>query len=63
MNVLVSTLCLLCALVGAQAAPDAASLARIKAALQRPAPKLVINPPRADFRVNIEAIRPSTPPE
>ena len=31
---------------------------RIKAALERPAPKLVINLPKADFRVNIEAIRP-----
>ena len=45
------------ALIGAQA-PDAASFARIKAALQRPAPKLVIDVPRADFRVNIDAIRP-----
>ena len=44
-------------LVGAQA-PDAASLARIRAALQKPAPKLIIAVPKADFRVNIEAIRP-----
>jgi hypothetical protein len=46
-----------CALIGAQA-PDEASLARIKAALQKPAPKLVIAAPKADFRVNIDAIRP-----
>ncbi len=45
------------ALIGAQA-PDNASLARIKAALQKPAPKLVIVAPKADFRVNIDAIRP-----
>jgi hypothetical protein len=38
--------------------PDDASLARIKSALQKPAPKLIIPPPKADFRVNIEAIRP-----
>jgi hypothetical protein len=46
-------------LIGAQA-PDEASLARIKSALQKPAPKLVITapPPEADFRVNIDAIRP-----
>ena len=50
----------LCALLGAQAPStvDDASLARIKAALRRPAPKLVIEAPKADFRVNIEAIRP-----
>jgi hypothetical protein len=46
-----------CALIGAQA-PDDASLARIKAALQKPAPTLVINLPHADFRVNVEAVRP-----
>jgi len=50
----------LCALIGAQAAPrvDDASFARIKAALQKPAPTLVIAAPKADFRVNVEAIRP-----
>lgn len=58
MTVFVSTFCLACSLLGAQAAPDAASLARIKAALQKPAPRLVINPPKADFQINIEAIRP-----
>lgn len=52
------TVLLTMALLGAQAAPDEASLARIKAALQKPAPKLVIPPPKADFRVNIDAIRP-----
>lgn len=54
------------ALIGAQAPnalraqPDAASLARIKSALQKPAPTLVIAvaAPEADFRVNIDAIRP-----
>jgi hypothetical protein len=51
------SLWVVCALIGAQA-PDAASLARIKAALQKPAPKIVIGPPKADFRVNIDAIRP-----
>lgn len=45
------------ALIGAQA-PDEPSLARIKAALQKPAPRLVITAPKADFRVNIDAIRP-----
>lgn len=52
--------CFVCSLLGAQAPAtnDAASVARIKAALQKPAPKLVINPPKADFRVNIDAIRP-----
>jgi hypothetical protein len=50
----------LCALMGAQAAPavNDPSFARIKAALQRPAPRLIITAPKADFRVNIEAIRP-----
>ena len=55
-------------LIGAQA-PDEPSLARIKAALQKPAPALVIAvaAPQADFRVNIDAIRPfadifETPP-
>jgi hypothetical protein len=52
------TVLLTMALLGAQATPDDASLARIKAALQKPAPKLVIAPPKADFRVNIDAIRP-----
>src|SRR5438309_1762972 len=42
----------------AQARPDDASLARVKAALQKPAPRLVIVAPKADFRVNIDAIRP-----
>ncbi len=46
-----------CALLGAQA-PDDASLGRIRAALEKPPPTLVIDPPKADFRVNIEAIRP-----
>ena len=45
------------ALIGAQA-PDEHSLARIKAALQKPRPTLIINVPKADFRVNIDAIRP-----
>ena len=52
-------------LVGAQspfdtlrAQADAQTLARIRAALQKPAPKLVIVVPKTDFRVNIEAIRP-----
>ena len=45
------------ALIGAQG-PDEAALARIKSALQKPAPKLVIDVPKADFRVNIDAIRP-----
>ena len=44
-------------LIGAQA-PDAQSLARIQAALQKPAPRLVITVPKTDFRVNIDAIRP-----
>ena len=43
-------------LLGAQM-PDDASLARIKADLQKPAPKLVIDVPKADFRVNVDAIR------
>ena len=69
MNVFVPSVCLVCALVGAQApqVSDAASVARIRAALLKPAPKLVIDPPKADFRVNIDAIRPfadifETPP-
>ena len=45
------------ALIGAQP-PDDASLARIRTALQKPAPALIITVPRADFRVNIDAIRP-----
>jgi hypothetical protein len=45
------------ALIGAQG-PDEAALARIKSALQKPAPKLIIEVPKADFRVNIDAIRP-----
>ena len=51
---------MVCALLGAQAprVTDDASLARIKAALRKPAPKLVMNPPKADYRVNIDAIRP-----
>ena len=53
-------------LIGAQA-PDAQSLARIQAALQKPAPKLVLVVPKTDFRVNVDAIRPfadlfETPP-
>jgi hypothetical protein len=44
-----------CALIGAQ---DDPSLARIKSALQKPAPTFVIVVPKADFRVNIDAIRP-----
>ena len=57
----VTTAWVFCALIGAQASPgvvDAASLARIKAALQKPAPRLVIDVPKADFRVNIDAVRP-----
>ena len=50
-------LSLVFALIGAQA-PDEASLARIKAALQKPAPRLVLDVPKADYRVNIEVIRP-----
>jgi len=46
-----------CALIGAQA-PDDATLARMRAALQTPAPQLVIELPKADFRLNVEAIRP-----
>jgi hypothetical protein len=46
------------ALAAAQISPDAASLARIRSALRKPAPKLVIAGPKADFRVNIDAIRP-----
>ncbi len=46
-----------CALIAAQL-PNDASLARIKSALQKPAPKLVITAPKPDFRVNIDAIRP-----
>jgi hypothetical protein len=46
------------ALLAAQAPSDEASLARIKAALAKPAPKLVVAGPKADFRVNIDAIRP-----
>jgi hypothetical protein len=45
----------MCALLGAQ---DDASFARIKSALQKPAPKLVIEAPTPDFKVNIDAIRP-----
>ena len=52
------TVLLAIALAAAQSGPDAASLARIKAALQKPAPRLVIAGPKADFRVNIDAIRP-----
>jgi len=60
MGVFGPLICLTCAMIGAQASAtnDAASIARIKAALQKPAPKLVIAPPKADFRVNIDAIRP-----
>jgi len=54
---------LACALIGiastaaAQVVSDA-SVARIKAALQKPAPRLVLVVPSADFRVNVDAIRP-----
>src|SRR5436190_1384712 len=64
MSVLGPAVCLVCALIGAQAPivshdlTDVASIARIRAALQKPAPKLVIELPKADFRVNIEVIRP-----
>ena len=51
-----STLTLL-ALLAAQLY-DQASLARIKAALEKPAPALKLDVPKADFRVNIEAISP-----
>ena len=57
MDVSAGALWAMFALVGAQA-PDAASLARIRAALQKPAPRLIIAVPKADFRVNIDAIRP-----
>lgn len=58
-RVAVTLVWVVCALIGAQAQQvDDASLARIKAALQRPAPRLVIEVPKADFRVNIEVIRP-----
>ena len=54
------------ALIAAQA-PDDPSLARIRAALQKPESKLVIPVPKADFRINVDAIRPfadifETPP-
>ena len=68
MSVLAPVVCLVCALIGAQAPivgpvvdnalTDVASIARIRAGLQKPAPKLVIELPKADFRVNIEVIRP-----
>ena len=48
---------LVSALIGAQAA-DEPSLARVKAALQKPASRLVIDVPKADYRINIDAIRP-----
>jgi hypothetical protein len=56
----VTVLWAVCALIGAQALriTDDASLARIKAGLQKPTTTLVIDLPKADFRVNIEAIRP-----
>jgi hypothetical protein len=57
MGVPVSAWIVVCALIGGQA-PDAASLARIKAALAKPPPKLIIVVPPADFRVNIEAVTP-----
>ena len=47
----------MCALLAAQIS-DGTSLERIKSALQKPAPKLVIEVPKADFKVNIDAIRP-----
>jgi hypothetical protein len=46
-----------CELLAAQL-PSDASLARITSALQKPAPTLVLTAPKADFRVNIDAIRP-----
>lgn len=64
MSVFGPAACFICALIGAQAPVfshdlnDAASIARIRVALEKPAPKLVIALPKADFRVNIEAIRP-----
>ncbi len=58
MHVGVTVLLAISALLAAQAPPDEPSLARIKAALAKPAPRLVIPPPKADFRVNIDAIRP-----
>src|SRR4051812_13944286 len=66
MHVGVTVLLAISALLAAQAPfdtlraqpSDEPSLARIKAALAKPAPKLVIPPPKADFRVNIDAIRP-----
>ena len=44
-------------LIGAQLVDDP-SIARIKSALQKPAPTLVIDVPKADYRVNVDAIRP-----
>ena len=58
MHVGVTVLLAISALLAAQAPPDEPSLARIRAALAKPATKLVIPPPKADFRVNIDAIRP-----
>jgi len=64
MSVLAPAVSLVCALIGAQLPVfthdlnDSASIARIKVALQKPAPKLVMELPKADFRVNIEVIRP-----
>ena len=52
-----TTLLAICALLGAQTT-DEALLARIRSALQKPGPTLVIEPPKADFRLNIDAIRP-----
>jgi hypothetical protein len=58
MHVGVTVLLAMSALLAAQALPDEASLARIKSALQKPAPTLILPVPKADFRVNIDAIRP-----
>jgi hypothetical protein len=58
MHVGVTVLLAMSALLAAQAPPDEASLARIKSALEKPAPKLIVPVPKADFRVNIDAIRP-----
>jgi hypothetical protein len=54
----VASILTLLALLAAAQLNDAASIARIKAALQKPAPALNLDVPKPDFRVNIDAIRP-----
>jgi len=41
-----------------RAQPDAAAIARIKHALEQPAPALNLTPPKTDFYVFVDAIRP-----